>query len=268
MTAFLIVTVVAFLTVAVALIATALVANEQRRVVVIDVTWGAGFVAVALLSALTATVVDTGEVWRRWLLVLLVAIWGLRLAWHTGSRVRATTEEDPRYAEILGENWTWNLALRKVFLTQGAAMWFVSLPVQVGAVADGNFWPLAVLGVLVYAVGLYFEVVGDAQLRRYKAAEHRPPVMDRGLWAWTRHPNYFGDACVWWGIWLVASSAWPALFTVLSPIAMTLFLRNVTGARLLEKRMMQRPAYREYAQRVPMFFPRPPGRGAGADTQG
>lgn len=262
MSAVLVVSAVALCTVVVILIGTALVAHEQRRVAVIDVAWGAGFVAVALLSALTATMIGSGDSWRTWLLVLLVAAWGSRLAWHTGTRLKQTQEEDPRYREMLGENWTWREAIRRVFANQGAALWFVSLPVQVGVVLQGGWWPLALAGVLVYAVGLFFEVVGDAQLRRYKALdrEDKPPVLDTGLWALTRHPNYFGDACVWWGIWLVAGSAWPALFTVLSPIAMTLFLRNVTGARLLEKQMMKRPAYRDYAERVPMFFPRPPKR--------
>jgi steroid 5-alpha reductase family enzyme len=91
--------------------------------------------------------------------------------------------------------------------------------------------------------------------------DERPPVMDQGLWGWTRHPNYFGDACVWWGLWLAAaaSTGWVAgLATVLCPVAMTLFLRNVTGAKLLEKKMSQREGWDEYAARVPMFFPRPP----------
>ena len=136
----------------------------------------------------------------------------------------------------------------------------MSLPVQVAAVAThpDPTWLIVMLGVLVWAFGLGFEAIGDAQLAAYKKDPDRPPVMDRGLWAWTRHPNYFGDALVWWGIWIAASSVWPAVLTVLSPIAMTHFIRNVTGAKLLERTMMRRPGYREYAERVPMFVPRRP----------
>jgi steroid 5-alpha reductase family enzyme len=112
-------------------------------------------------------------------------------------------------------------------------------------------------------LGLVFEVVGDAQLAAYRRDPDRGPVMDRGLWAWTRHPNYFGDACVWWGLWLVGglgSGLGPGLLTVLSPVAMTYFLVYATGARLLERTMMARPGYAEYAARTSMSLPRRPSR--------
>jgi steroid 5-alpha reductase family enzyme len=112
-------------------------------------------------------------------------------------------------------------------------------------------------------LGMVFETVGDAQLAAYKADPDRPPVMDRGLWGWTRHPNYFGDACVWWGLWVTGAlaSGWlPGLLTVVAPLAMTYFLVFATGARLLERTMMKRPGYPEYAARTSMFFPRPPKR--------
>jgi steroid 5-alpha reductase family enzyme len=110
-----------------------------------------------------------------------------------------------------------------------------------------------------------FEVVGDRQLATYRARprDQRPPVLDTGLWAWTRHPNYFGDACVWWGIWLTGavSAGWlPALGTLVAPVTMTHFLRNVTGAQLLERTMSIRPGWDAYAARVPLFVPRPPRR--------
>lgn len=147
-----------------------------------------------------------------------------------------------------------------MLLPQGLALWFVSLPVQVAAAAThpDPKWLIVMLGVLVWAFGLGFEAIGDAQLAAYKKDPDRPPVMDRGLWAWTRHPNYFGDALVWWGIWIAAASVWPAVLTVLSPIEMTHFIRNITGAKLLERTMMQQPGYREYAERVPIFVPRRP----------
>ena len=229
--------------------ATWLLARRLGHVSVIDVVWGLAFVAVALLCA----IVGDGDPARRLLVLGMVGIWGLRLAWHIGRRSRGRGE-DPRYVALLERGGM----VRKVFLPQGLAIWFVSLPVQISADAGpGVTWVIAT-GVVVWAVGLTFEAVGDAQLTSYRKAAERPPVMDRGLWAWTRHPNYFGDACVWWGLWLVAAGAWPGVLTVLSPVAMTWFLVHATGARLLERTMMRRPGYPEYAARTPMFLPRRP----------
>lgn len=221
------------------------------RVSVVDVAWGLGFVLVALLSALL------GGHTLGWLLFVLTALWGLRLAWYIALRSRGHGE-DPRYEELLARGGS---VVGKVLVPQGVAMWFVSLPLQVAAWEAGSLTWLAVVGVLVWGTGLAFEVIGDRQLAAYKADPDRPPVMDRGLWGWTRHPNYFGDAVVWWGLWLVAASGgglWAAVLTMPAPLAMTWFLRNATGAKLLERSMMKRPGYAEYAARVPMFFPRPP----------
>jgi len=253
----LVVVLVSALTVALVMAATALWARREGRVVVVDAAWGGGFVVVALVCALV------GDAPVRWLLLLLVGVWGLRLARHTLQRLLATDEEDPRYAELL-DGQPFSVAVKKVFVTQGVAMWFVSLPVQVAAVSDTRWTWAVVLGVVVWAVGLFFETVGDAQLAAYKRQpkESRPKVMDQGLWRYTRHPNYFGDASVWWGLWLVGLGAgWTGLATVLSPVAMTYFLIFATGAKLLEKTMMRREGYPEYAERTSMFFPLPPKRG-------
>jgi len=242
--------------VAVLMTLTALVSRRVGRVAVVDVTWGLGFVLVAVVSAIV------GDERVRWLLLAMVGMWGLRLAWHIGKRQVAHPEEDPRYARMLGEGG-FSMAVRRVFVVQGLAMWFVSLPVQVASVA-GTRWPwLVYVGVALWVVGLVFESVGDAQLSAYKKDPERRPVMDRGLWRWTRHPNYFGDFSVWWGIWLVgglAGGLLPAL-TILSPAVMTYFLVFASGARLLESSMMKRPGYPEYAERTSMFFPLPPKDG-------
>jgi steroid 5-alpha reductase family enzyme len=242
---------------------TAVVGHRQGRVSVVDTTWGLGFVLVALVTAL----VGDGAGWRRVLLLVLVAVWGLRLAWHV-TRRNAGKGEDPRYTEMLekeGGNPTL-VAIRKVYAVQGAALWFVSLPLQVSAAAgDGVVW-VAVVGVLLWLLGVTFEAVGDAQLARFKAdPANKGTVMDRGLWSWTRHPNYFGDSSVWWGLFLVAASAWPGVLTVLSPVVMTYFLVYGTGAKLLERHMAERPGYREYQQRTSYFLPRPPRRATGAE---
>jgi steroid 5-alpha reductase family enzyme len=255
--------VVAPATLAVAVVAmavTAVVARRVGRVSVVDVTWGLGLTAIAVLCALL------GSGWVPWLLAALVAAWGGRLSWHIFRRSRGHGE-DPRYTALLGgrtaaDGSAWfAAAVRKVFVVQAAALWFVSWPLQAAAVGSDP-WPLLVAaGAGVWLVGFVFETVGDAQLAAYKRDPDRGPVMDRGLWAWTRHPNYFGDACVWWGVWLAGAAAtgWlPALVTLPAPVTMTWFLAYATGARPLERTMMQRPGYPEYAARTSMFFPLPP----------
>jgi steroid 5-alpha reductase family enzyme len=255
---FVVVTVASLVAVAVLMALTALEGRRQGRVSVVDTTWGIGFVVVAA----TAAVIGDGTAWRRLLLVALVSLWGLRLAWHMHTR-NSGKGEDPRYAEMLAQepgNPTW-VAVRKVYGVQGLAVWFVSLPIQVSASAGDGLVVVALAGILLWGVGLTFEAVGDRQLKAFKAdPANRGQVMDRGLWAWTRHPNYFGDSSVWWGIWLVAASAWPGVLTVLSPVAMTYFLVFATGARLLERHMAQRPGYAAYQERTSYFLPRPPRR--------
>lgn len=252
----------AALAVALAQVITAVIAWRINRVSVVDVTWGLGFVA----AAIAADLAGDGTPWRRRILVAMVIIWGLRLALHVRGKQRKHSGEDPRYAELLGKplrQGGFPIALRKVFLIQGLSMLLVSLPVLAGMTMDVRWTWLVWLGVAVWAIGLFFETVGDAQLEAYKKDPDRGPVMDKGLWAWTRHPNYFGDACVWWGIWLAGglASGWlSGLVTIIGPIAMTYFLAFATGARLLEKTMMARPGYPEYAARTSMFFPLPPRR--------
>ena len=249
------------LTAAAAMSATALVARSSGRVSVVDTVWGLVFVAIAWVSY----AVGTGS-WRSLLVAVLVTVWGGRLAWHIRRRARGRGE-DPRYTAMLSEapaGRRFALAVRKVFVPQGLAAWFVALPVQVAAATDEPLGWVAAAGVLVWLLGLTFEMVGDAQLARFTAdPANRGTVMDRGLWAWTRHPNYFGDAAVWWGLWLVAAEAWPGVLTVLSPAAMTYFLVFATGARLLESEMAKRPGYPEYMARTSMFVPLPPRRPRG-----
>ncbi|HEX3283683.1 MAG TPA: DUF1295 domain-containing protein [Mycobacterium sp.] len=235
------------------------VGRRIGRYNVVDVTWGLGFVGVAAVAA----VLGDGDPFRRLLLLFLVAVWGLRLAWHM-VRKSAGKGEDPRYERLLRGEFSTGTVLRKIFLIQAAAGWFVSLPLQLSAVLGPTpraLWPILIAGVAIWVVGVAFEAVGDHQLRRFKAdPANKAVVMDRGLWAWTRHPNYFGDACVWWGLWLASIASWISLVTVLSPALMTYFLVYATGARLLEKHMKDRPGFREYCSRTSFFIPRPPLR--------
>jgi steroid 5-alpha reductase family enzyme len=223
---------------------------------VVDVAWGVGFVAIAAVAA----TLGHGDETRRWLLLALVAIWGLRLSWHI-QRKTVGKGEDPRYAALLREATLFQV-IRKVFVLQGFITWFVSFPLQLSAVTGPTpkaLTAVTVLGVAVWLVGMTFEAVGDWQLKVFKAdPANRGVLMDRGLWAWTRHPNYFGDAAVWWGLWLITITGWVSLATIASPLLMTYFLVYVTGARLTEKLMAGRPGFDEYQQRTAFFFPRPP----------
>ncbi|MCF8606824.1 DUF1295 domain-containing protein [Gordonia sp. HY442] len=225
---------------------------------VVDVIWGVGFVGIGLIAA----VLGGGDLVRRVTIAVIIAVWGLRLSWHMHVKTRGQGE-DPRYSEFLGPAPGLATVARRVFATQGVSQIWVGLPVIVSAVSrptSGGWWALFVFGVLASVAGLVIEALGDAQLRAYRLDPQRGPVMDRGLWAWTRHPNYFGDACLWWGVWAIAASGGPALFTVFSPIAMTYFLVHATGARRLERMMARRPAYVEYQRRTSFFVPWPPRR--------
>lgn len=226
----------------------------------IDTVWGAGFALVALATF----AVSDGTLWVRLLVTVATVVWGGRLAWHIHSRNHGKPE-DRRYVTLMSRA-TGNpavYALTRVYLVQGVLMWLVSLPVQFAQYGTVGFWPLVVLGALVWAVGFGFESVGDAQLERFKAdPSNRGQVMDRGLWRYTRHPNYFGDACVWWGLFLMACHQWIGLLTVVSPIVMTILLTRVSGAALLEKTMSsRRPGYADYVARTSGFFPLPPKKG-------
>jgi steroid 5-alpha reductase family enzyme len=240
------------------LIATWLVSLKLRDVSIVDIAWGLGFVVIAWV----AFVSGDGDSGRRTLLAVLVTIWGLRLAGYIGRRKLRHPGEDPRYGEWR-KKWGarfWIVSLVNVFLLQAVLVWIVSLPVQGASARDAGLGWLDGAGVALWAVGLFFEGVGDAQMARFKADESsRGTVMDRGLWRYTRHPNYFGDFCVWWGIGLIAlsSGAW---WSLVGPAVVTLLLTRVSGKDHLERSMSQRPGYAEYVERTSGFFPRPPRR--------
>ena len=226
---------------------------------IIDIVWGAGFVLVAVASDL----VGDGDGQRSTLLVVLVAIWGIRLTVYLWWRNHGSGE-DPRYQAMrrrAGDSFA-TRSLVTVFLLQGALMWTVSLPVQLAMTPTDpeGVGILAVIGVVVWGIGLFFESVGDAQLARFRAdPDNAGRVMDKGLWRYTRHPNYFGDFCVWWGIFLVAAETTDARFGVIGPIVMTVLLLRVSGVALLERSITRRrPDYEAYAARTSSFFPRPP----------
>lgn len=229
-----------------------------RDVSIVDIAWGLGFV----LIAWTTFLLFEGHPSRKLLIVSLVTIWGLRLAGYLAWR-NIGKGEDYRYRKMrarFGKSFAFT-SLFIVFGVQGVVMWVVSLPVQAGQVVasgSGLTW-LDALGAGVWAVGLFFESVGDFQLARFKAdPANEGHVMDRGLWRYTRHPNYFGDFVVWWGLYLIAlaGGAW---WSFVGPLVMSVFLMRVSGVTLLERNLKQRrPGYEEYVRRTSAFFPMPP----------
>lgn len=244
--------------VAALILLTWLVSLRMRDASVIDPIWGPAFVLVALVAAIAGD----GDLARRWLLLGMTAVWGLRLGWYLTRRKLAEPGEDRRYRAMRDAHPTgfalWSL--RSVYLVQGVLVLIISLPLQVAADrGTGLSWEISA-GVALYLVGLGFEAVGDEQLRRFKAdPENRGQVMDRGLWRYTRHPNYFGDACVWWGLWLVVLPAGGTWWTFVAPVLMTVLLVRVSGKGLLERDISERrPAYADYIRRTSGFFPLPP----------
>jgi steroid 5-alpha reductase family enzyme len=230
-----------------------------RDVSIIDVAWGLGFVAIAWVCF----AVGHGDHDRRLLLAIFVTVWGGRLAGHIGRR-NAGRGEDRRYAamrEREGERFRFT-SFYRVFAVQAVAMWIIALPLQAAASlgASRGLGALDVIGIAVWAVGFGFESIGDRQLERFKAdPANRGKVMDRGLWRYSRHPNYFGDATMWWGLGLVGLGAGiSALWGMLGPALDTFTLTRVSGKPMLEKDIEQRrPGYREYIERTSGFVPLP-----------
>ena len=238
-----------------------------RDVSFIDSFWAAGFV---LVAGVTYALTPEGEEGRKLLLLAITAVWGVRLAVYLFWRWRKEGA-DKRYVALLkrADGSPHLFSLRKVFLLQGVLLWVVSLPVQLGQIPAGprpGF--LAGLGLALAVVGFIFESVGDFQMARFKAdPANAGKVMDRGLWRYTRHPNYFGDACVWWGLFLIAAETGLGLLSVVGPALLTFILVKWSGAALLERRLRRsRPDYESYIRRTSGFIPMPPRRDRSTST--
>ena len=229
---------------------------KLRDTSIADVYWGSGFVQLVWLYCLLSPALTP----RSWLVAALVTVWGARLSVHIVRR-NHHKGEDPRYQAMRASHGRafWWRSLFTVFWLQGAILWFVGLPVLVAVRAAGpqEFTAIDGLGVVLFLIGFGFEVVGDYQLGRFKAEpSNRGHVLDRGLWRYTRHPNYFGDATVWWGLYLIACATPGGWLTVLSPSLMTMLLMRVSGVTLLEAGLKEsKPGYRAYIARTPAFFP-------------
>jgi steroid 5-alpha reductase family enzyme len=231
------------------------VATARRNVGLVDILWSLFFLAAALVYALTGR--HDGA--RAWLVLALVAVWALRLAVHLALR-NWSAPEDHRYRAIRARNepgFEWK-SLYLVFGLQAALAWLISAPLAAAIAGRGPLDALDALGAALAAFGIVFEATADAQLAAFKAdPASAGKVMDRGLWRYTRHPNYFGEFCVAWGLWLVALAA-GGWWTVFAPLLMSVLLLRVSGVALLEKDIVERrPAYRDYVATTNAFFPGP-----------
>lgn len=247
----------AALTIAILMVGTWLISVAIKDASIVDISWGLGFATVATVL----WIADDAKSNLDTLLWLMTLLWGLRLCLYLARR-NLGHGEDYRYV-AMRKRWGPAFPLISfltVYTLQGTLMWVVSLPVQVSHRAEGSIGVLAVIGLVLWAVGLYFEVVGDIQLTRFRAdPANQGTVLDSGLWRFTRHPNYFGDACVWWGIAIVACSVSVGVWGLIGAAVMNVLLLKVSGVALLERSLVRRkPEYQSYINRTSAFIPRPP----------
>lgn len=237
---------------------------KTRDVTPVDSFWAFGMVVMAI----STFALSSGEPHRKGLLLSLCALWGIRLGGYMIWRWRRHGT-DRRYAALLGKaeaqrGWSFGKASALlVFATQAPLLFVVCLPVQLGQVAASPpLGPLAAIGAALSLFGVGFEAIGDLQLVRFKAKEaNTGKVMDRGLWRFTRHPNYFGDACAWWGMFLVAAETPVGIWSLPGPVLLTWTLMKWSGAPTVEGRMRRtRPDYAHYVARTSGFVPWPPRR--------
>jgi len=236
----------------------------------IDIYWGFGFLVVAAVCLYLANPKTNYLI----LLASLPIIWGIRLTVYLAKR-NLGHGEDKRYVNMQKRaakkgmsEMTWRLrSLLTIYFGQGLLIMIVSAPVWVGmaTASSPDIGILAILGALIWAIGFFFETVGDWQLmsflkkhKDYDGPKEQKPVLDSGLWRYTRHPNYFGNFCMWWGIWLVACAAPFGWATLFGPIIMSILLIKVSGKGLLEKDMGKRENYKKYIEKTSGFFPMPP----------
>ena len=257
---------------------------------IIDIFWGAGFGIVAIVCMLNSELMTP----YLWLLAAMPIIWAVRLSAYLAKR-NLGHGEDKRYVAMqaraakkgMSEDAWRKRSYFTIFLGQGFLIMLVSAPVWVAMATGvtGSPWietgdggwinmssligiqmgPLALIGAALWLIGFLFETIGDYQLSKFMKAnkdydgpQEDKPVLNSGLWKYTRHPNYFGNACMWWGIWITACAAPWGWVTIFAPIVMTILLTRVSGRDLLERNMKKRKAYRDYIENTSGFFPLPP----------
>ena len=228
----------------------------KKDVSIVDIFWGTGFV----LIAWSTFFLSDGYEPRRFLVAAMTTLWGLRLSIHLFVRKQGR-EEDHRYQAMRADHGErfWFVSLFTVFLLQGVILWIVSLVIQAAQniqVPSQLTW-LDVLGILVFITGFVFESIADKQLARFQSdPSNKGKVMDQGLWAYSRHPNYFGETLIWWGFYAIALSHPGNFWVIVSPMLITFLLLRVSGVTLLEKTITERrPGYVDYMKRTNAFLP-------------
>jgi steroid 5-alpha reductase family enzyme len=228
---------------------------------IVDIYWGAGFVLIAWMELLGTQARSLQAI----AITALVTLWGARLTWHLFRRHRRSRAEDARYAAMRarsGPDWP-TTSLWRLFLVQGAAMWLVASPIHVGLLAASREGPATavMLGALVFAVGFVIEAAADSALARFAQDEsNRGRLLVTGLFAWSRHPNYFGETLVWWGLGLMAWGATGNVLAFFGPALLTFLLLKVSGVPPLEEHLSSRPGFADYARATSAFVPLPPRR--------
>jgi len=235
-----------------------LVARALRRFDVADIAWGPGFI----ISAFTAAMAVSERLNpRAYLVVALVMVWGMRLSLHVYLRNRGKPE-DARY-RAWRQEWGKNANIRaflQVFMLQGLLLLIISLPITSVMMADSSaFTLLDAAGLLIWTTGFLFEAIGDWQLLRFKKdPAHKGRIIKTGLWRFSRHPNYFGEVTLWWGIYLIALSSGASWPVVIGPLTITFLILKVSGIPMLEKKYEGNPEFEAYRRRTSAFFPLPP----------
>jgi steroid 5-alpha reductase family enzyme len=223
----------------------------KKRNDIADVAWGISFIIISTISLFYNPNARSGIVF------VLVCFWGLRLSLHIFKRFRRSNTEDRRYLnwrQSWGKNWVF-LSWIKVFMVQGFFMLLVASPI-ISLSNKSTYSPLLLtVGLVIWVSGFIFESTADAQLARFLINRNpNEKVMTRGLWKFSRHPNYFGEATMWWGIWLICfNPLW--YLTIIGPITITLLLRFVSGVPLAEESMKDIPEFKTYAEKTPAMFP-------------
>ena len=232
-----------------------------RDVSIIDMA----FAVILWLVTAASYTMGGGTAERKQLILALVTVWAIRITWHLVRR-NWGHGEDVRYTKL--RSWVNNdrafiwLSLRKVFLLQGIVLWLVSLPVQLAPLysTPASIGPIAIIGAMIAIAGIVIETVADMQLTRFRSnPQNKGTILNTGLWRYSRHPNYFGELCTWWGLFVIASENPIGLFTIVGPLAYTYLIINVTGQRTLDKKLArEKPGYGDYMQSTSGLIPWPP----------
>ena len=219
---------------------------------IVDIFWGIGFIVISSVLMIYFNHLELMHI----LLYLAILVWGLRLSIHIWQRNKGKPE-DFRYAEWR-KNWgskAWLYAFFKVFMLQGLVMFIIALPVITAlSRPEVNISLFNYVGLFLFVLGFLFEAIGDYQLKTFKK-KNKGKIMDKGLWKITRHPNYFGEAVLWWGIFIFCFQQTSDLIFIVSPIIMTILLRFGSGVPMLEKKYQNKPEFISYAAKTPVFFP-------------